>query len=112
MGGQALAEIIYGKVNPSAKLPITIPRHAGQIPCYYNHKFTHHWFPYATGNSSPLYHFGHGLRQTDFDISDIKLSSHKMSKDGKIKATVIVTNTGKTKEDEVVQMDIQEQFRQ
>ena len=112
MGGQALAEIIYGKVNPSAKLPITIPRHAGQIPCYYNHKFTHHWFPYATGDSSPLYHFGHGLSYTDFDISDIKLSSPEMSKEGKIIATVTVTNTGKMKGDEVVQMYIQDKFSQ
>ena len=112
MGGQALAEIIYGKVNPSAKLPITIPRHAGQIPCYYNHKFTHHWFPYATGDSSPLYPFGYGLSYTEFEISDILLSSPDMSKNSKITATVKVTNLGKMKGDEVVQMYIQDKFSQ
>lgn len=48
-GGQAVAEILYGKVNPEAKLPITIPRSAGQVQTYYNHKQTSKWFPYGTG---------------------------------------------------------------
>jgi beta-glucosidase len=107
-GGQAVAEILFGEVNPEGKLPVTIPRHAGQIQTYYNHKFTSKWFKYATGNSNPLFEFGYGLSYTSFDISSISLSAKEMQKNGNIKASVEITNTGKMAGSEVVQLYIRD----
>ncbi len=103
-GGQAVAEILFGKVNPEGKLPITIPRHSGQIHTYYSHKFTAKWFNYATGKSSPLYEFGYGLSYTDFNISPVTLSSKEMKSGEKLKATIDIVNTGKMAGSEVVQL--------
>lgn len=109
-GGQAVAEILFGKVNPEGKLPITIPRHSGQIQTYYNYKFTSKWFKYATGNSTPLYEFGYGLSYTKFDISPITLSGQTMGKNGKISATVNISNTGDMDGTEVVQLYIRDLY--
>lgn len=108
LGGQAIAEILYGKVNPSGKLPITVPRHSGQIPCYYNHKLTTQWFPYATGNSTVLYDFGYGLSYTTFTCNQLTLSSGTMKADGELKASVQLFNTGKVEGTEVVQLYIRD----
>lgn len=107
-GGQAIAEILYGKVNPEGKLPITIPRHAGQIQTYYNHKFTSKWFNYATGNSKPLFEFGYGLSYTTFDISQVTLSANVMQPGGTVKVSVDVANTGEVAGSEVVQLYIRD----
>lgn len=104
LGGQAVAEVLYGKVNPSGRMPISVPRHSGQIPVYYNHKFTHHWFPYATGNSSPLYEFGYGLGYTTFEYGEVELSAEEMARDGRLTASVCLTNTGSRSGTEVVQL--------
>mgnify|MGYP000952378595 CR=1 FL=1 len=109
-GGQALAEILYGKVNPSGKLPITIPRSTGQIQCMYNHKFTNHWFPYATGNSLPLYEFGYGLSYTTYKYENLKLSEATITPDKSVKVTVDVTNTGKMDGEETVQLYIRDEY--
>jgi beta-glucosidase len=109
-GGQAVAEILYGKVNPSAKLPVTIPRHSGQIQTYYNHRFTSQWFNYATGNSAPLYEFGYGLSYTTFSYSEPRLSADEIRTDGTLKITVDVTNTGKMEGTEIVQLYIRDCF--
>ena len=109
-GGQALAEILYGKVNPSGKLPITIPRSTGQIQCMYNHKFTNHWFPYATGNSLPLYEFGYGLSYTTYKYENLKLSEATTTPDKSVKVTVDVTNTGKMDGEETVQLYIRDEY--
>ncbi len=110
LGGQAVAEIIFGDVNPSGKLAITIPRHVGQIQTYYNHKFTSKWFRYATGNSTPLYEFGYGLGYADFKFEDAKLSKNEISKTESVELTVKVTNTGKVAGDEVVQLYVTDEF--
>ena len=104
LGGQAVAEVLYGRVNPSGRMPISVPRHSGQIPVYYNHKFTHHWFRYATGDSSPLYEFGYGLSYTTFEYGDVELSSATMAPDGQLTASVSLTNTGGVAGTEVVQL--------
>lgn len=109
-GGQAIAEIIFGDVNPSAKLPITIPRNSGQIQTYYNYKYTSKWFKYATGNSAPLYEFGYGLSYTTFKYGEVKLSKNEIKKDGFLTASVEVTNTGKVAGDEIVQLYITDQI--
>jgi beta-glucosidase len=110
LGGRAVAEILFGTVNPEAKLPITIPRHAGQIPVYYNHKFTSHWFKYATGNSAPLFAFGYGLSYTAFDITAPRLSSETIRTGGRVQVSVDVTNTGERAGSEVVQLYIRDSY--
>lgn len=107
-GGQAIAEILFGKVNPEGKLPITIPRSAGQIQIYYNYKQTSQWFKYGTGKSTPLYEFGYGLNYTTFEFSPITLTSDKMKPEGSIEASVQVRNTGKMTGTEVVQLYIRD----
>lgn len=108
LGGQAVAEILFGEVNPEGKLPITIPRHSGQIQTYYNYKFTSKWFDYAVGNSDPLFEFGYGLSYTSFDISPIALSAKTMKPDGSVRASVEVTNTGKVAGSELIQLYIRD----
>jgi beta-glucosidase len=70
-GGTALAEILFGLINPSGKLPLTYPRATGQIPVFYNYKPSSRPNPYADGgpdSNTPLYPFGHGLSYTTFDV--------------------------------------------
>jgi beta-glucosidase len=112
-GGNAVADILFGTVNPGAKLPVSFPRAVGQIPIYYNHentgrpadpdnKYTSKYLDLETG---PLYEFGHGLSYTTFRIDNLKLSStHMSSHGGKIQVSVKVTNTGSRAGDEVVQL--------
>ncbi|MCD7937499.1 MAG: glycoside hydrolase family 3 C-terminal domain-containing protein [Tannerellaceae bacterium] len=107
-GGQAIAEILFGEVNPEGKLPITIPRSAGQIQTYYNYKQTSKWFNYGTGKSTPLFEFGYGLNYSRFEFSPITLSANSMTPQGSITATVEVRNTGRVTGSEVVQMYIRD----
>lgn len=107
-GGQAIAEILYGKVNPSAKLAMTMPRSAGQISTWYNHKASAFFHPVVCGKSTPLYPFGYGLSYTTYKYSDLKLSASEMGKDGSLKATVNITNTGTRDGVEIAQMYIRD----
>jgi beta-glucosidase len=132
MAGPAIADLIFGDVVPSGKLPVTFPRGEGQIPIYYAHKMTGrpasaqnwtyindipvHAVQHSTGNTShtldygftPLYPFGFGLSYTTFAYSDIKLSSNEIAKDGSVKVTAVITNTGKVAGDEIVQLYIRD----
>lgn len=74
-GGKAIAEILTGKVNPSAKLAVTIPRHVGQTQMIYNHLPSAYFHPVVCGSSEPLYHFGYGLSYSRFEYSDLKVTS-------------------------------------
>ncbi len=103
-GGQAIAEIIYGKVNPSAKLAMTMPRSAGQISTWYNHKASAFFHPVVCGQSTPLYPFGYGLSYTTYKYSDLRLSAATVSPDDSLKATVTITNTGDRDGVEIAQM--------
>ncbi len=102
-GGQAVAEICVGKVNPSGKLPLSIPRNAGQIQTVYNHKPSHYVLNYILTETGPLFPFGYGLSYTTFEFREIALSKNIIEKGESIKATVKITNTGKVMGDEVVQ---------
>jgi len=117
--GHAIADVLFGDVNPSGKLSATFPQNVGQIPLYYNHKNTGRplpegkWFQkfrsnYLDVSNDPLYPFGFGLSYTQFSYGDIKLSSASMTSKQKIKATVTVTNTGDRDGKEVVQLYIRD----
>lgn len=108
--GQAVAEILFGQVNPSAKLAVTIPRSVGQVQMIYNHKPSQYFHPYAVKPSTPLWPFGHGLSYTTYQYSDLRLSAGEMAKDGTLTATVKVTNTGQRDGTEIVQLYIRDTF--
>jgi len=109
-GGQAIAEILYGKVNPSAKLAITIPRHVGQIQMIYNHKPSQYFHPVVINPSSPLYPFGYGLSYTTYQYGDITLSKSEIGKNETIKVSVPVTNIGSMAGVEIVQLYIRDEY--
>ena len=107
-GGQATAEILFGEINPSAKLPLTIPRSVGQLQMVYNHKPTMYIHKYNTEKKTPLHPFGFGLSYTKFKISEPSVSSTILSKDATVDVSVEVTNTGKMAGDEIVQLYIRD----
>jgi beta-glucosidase len=113
--GHAVADVVFGKVNPGGKLPVSFPRRLGQVPIYYNHELTGRpCNPDVKWNSrhrdipscSPLYVFGYGLSYTTFEVSNLQLSSSTVSRKGSLSASVTVTNTGSRTGDEVVQLYI------
>ena len=109
-GGTAVASIITGEVNPSAKLPVSIPRHAGQIQMIYNHKPSQYFHKYKDGLSTPLYPFGYGLSYTDFKFGQVQLSKDCINPDDSLIATIELTNTGKSIGTEVVQLYIRDEY--
>lgn len=97
-GGQAVAEVLSGRVNPSGKLPITIPQHAGQVPLYYYQTQSRYTTGYALGSSRaddrPAFCFGHGLSYTTFSCRDMSPSDTLLVSDKSLRVEVEVTNTG------------------
>jgi beta-glucosidase len=114
--GNAIADVLFGDVNPGGKLPVTFPRAVGQVPIYYNHKNTgrppdpnnKYTSKYLDVPVTPLYAFGHGLSYTEFKLSNLQLSAQSISSDGRLTASVEVENTGKRAGDEVVQLYIRD----
>ena len=104
--GNAFANILFGETCPSGKLTITYPSSVGQIPLYYNHKPSAQYFDYVTGKPLAIFPFGYGLSYSDFEYSNLRLSSDKMSKETSIDVKIDITNTGKVKADEIVQLYI------
>lgn len=110
--GNAIADVLFGKYNPSGKLPVSFPRLVGQEPLYYNQKNTGRptnpvdvtYSGYRDVEKDALFPFGYGLSYTTFEYGDLKLSSEEMDQNGKITATVTLTNTGKVSGKEVVQL--------
>ncbi len=94
-GGNAIAEVLFGDYNPSGRLPMSVPRHVGQLPVYYN-KPAPAAHDYVEMSAKPLYPFGYGLSYTTFEYSDLTVTG--------LDATFKVTNTGNHKGDEVVQL--------
>ncbi|MGA9759151.1 MAG: glycoside hydrolase family 3 C-terminal domain-containing protein, partial [Candidatus Sulfotelmatobacter sp.] len=111
-GGNAIADILFGDANPSAHLPVSWPRSAGQLPLYYNHNLTQN--PETSADfksrywdirSSPLYPFGYGLSYTTFSFDNLKVTPTART-GGTIEVSVDVTNTGSRTGDAVVQLYI------
>ena len=113
--GNAVADVLFGKVNPGGKLPVSFPRVLGQVPIYYNHEPTGRPCDVASKYVSryrdvaacdPLYPFGFGLSYTNFSVNNLRLSAQSVSKNGNVTATVDVTNIGARTGDDVVQLYI------
>ena len=107
-GGNAVADVLFGEFNPGGKLPLSVPRSVGQLPVFYNYKPTARR-GYIDSKKEPLYPFGWGLSYTTFKYDNLSLSPDEMDTRGKTKVTVAVTNTGKIKGDEVVQLYIRDE---
>lgn len=111
---EAIADVLFGDVNPSGKLPASFPRSVGQIPLYYNHKntgrplqgngFEKFRSNYLDVPNTPLYPFGYGLSYTVFEYGPLTLSADRMTADGSVEASVEVTNAGDRDGAEVVQL--------
>jgi beta-glucosidase len=110
LGGEALANIVSGKISPSGKLPVSVPRHAGQIQMIYNHKPSQYFHPYIDGPSTPLYSFGYGLSYSTFELSKPVLSKSIIDKSESIAVEVSVKNTGTKDATEVVQLYIRDLY--
>ena len=106
-GGQAIAEIILGKTEPSGRLPITFPRHAGQLPVYYNQIRGQHGNRYADLTQDPAFAFGEGLSYTTFEYGEPTITnvpeSGNFTEADTVHAEITLRNTGERKGTEVVQ---------
>lgn len=117
-GSDAICDVLFGDKVPSGKLSVSMPRNTGQEPLYYNYlptgrpvgedaeKFSKFQSNYLDVRNDPLYPFGYGLSYTTFEYGELHLSAKEMPKDGKVTATISVTNTGTRDADEVVQLYI------
>lgn len=107
--GHSVADVLFGEVSPSGKLPISIPRSAGHVPAYYNYKPTARR-GYLFDQVSALYPFGYGLRYTTFEYGEPQLESDRIGSDGSTQVRIEVTNTGDRAGKEVVQLYIRDEF--
>ncbi len=106
-GGHAVAEVLFGDVNPSGKLPISFPRSVGHLPVFYNHKPSARR-GYLLDDVSPLFAFGYGLSYTTFTLSNVRLEQDAIAPDGRTRALVEVKNTGDRAGAEVVQLYVRD----
>jgi beta-glucosidase len=105
--GHAVADVLFGKYNPGGKLPVSIARHVGQLPIYYNHKPTARR-GYLFETTRPLYPFGYGLSYTSFTLSAPRLADDSVRVGQNVRVAVDVTNTGRRTGDEVVQLYVRD----
>jgi len=105
--GRAVADVLFGDVNPGGKLPISIPRSVGHLPVFYNHKPSARR-GYLWDDVSPLFPFGFGLSYTTFKLANVRLAKRRISRQGSTRLRVDVTNTGQRAGSEVVQMYIRD----
>jgi beta-glucosidase len=110
-GGEAVADVLFGDHEPSGRLPITVPRHVGQLPVAYDHKPSKaYWLregwgkPYADMGPEPLWEFGHGLSYTRFVYSNLQVEPERVAPGGTVSVSVDVANAGKRAGREVVQL--------
>jgi beta-glucosidase len=111
-GGQAVAEVLFGVINPSGKSPLTIPRSVGQLQMVYNHKPSMYKHKYYNEKKTPLYWFGHGLSYTTFAYKNAKVTGDIADAKGQLTVTVDITNTGKIAGDDVAQLYIRDVISQ
>ena len=114
-GGEAVAEVLFGDTNPSGRLPVTVPRHAGQLPVAYNQpRSKQYWLKEGWGiryvdlEPTPLYPFGHGLSYTTFAYENLRLGATVIRPDGTLDVSVDVRNTGARPGKETVQLYVRD----
>ena len=108
-GGLAIADVIFGDYNPSGRLPVTIPRNVGQLPCYYNYKHSKANEidkSYTDISAKPLFEFGFGLSYTSFSYNNLIIAPRQTGPEGDVNISLEVTNTGSRSGSEVVQLYI------
>ncbi len=103
-GGRAIAELVFGLIEPSGRMPITVPRHVGQQPSFYNRVRGQHGDSYADLTQEPLFVFGEGLSYTTVEYSNLQIHTPQVGIDDEIQATVTLTNTGDRPALETVQV--------
>ncbi len=107
-GGNAIADVLFGDYNPSGKLPVTFPQVAGQIPRYYSHKpsgaRSQLWGDYTDLSTAPAFEFGHGLSYTSFQLTNLQIEPTKATRNGTVRITCDITNTGNRAGEEIVQL--------
>ena len=106
-GGYAAADVLFGDYNPAGRLPMTFPRHVGQLPLYYNFKTSGRRYEYTDMEFYPLYSFGYGLSYTNFQYSNLKTS---VNNDGSVTVQATVANVGTLAGDEVVQLYVTDMY--
>lgn len=106
-GGLATADVLFGDYNPAGRLPMTFPKHVGQLPLYYNFKTSGRRYNYADDDGYPLYRFGYGLSYTTFSYSGITATQQP---DGNVTVTATVSNTGQADGDEVAQLYVTDMY--
>jgi beta-glucosidase len=109
-GGEAVADILWGSVNPAGRLPITFPVSEGQLPLRYNHKPTGRGDDYLDQTGQPLFPFGFGLSYTTFDYRTLRITPDTIGANGTATVTCTIVNTGQRAGDEVVQLYIRDEL--
>ena len=113
-GGGAVAEILFGEINPGGKLPVTFPRSVGQVPINYNHKpsgMRSNWYvDYVDERATPLYPFGHGLSYTTFEYFDFSIERDQATLGEQVQISLRVLNAGAVPGDEVVQLYVRDEY--
>jgi len=112
LGGQAVAEVIYGQTNPSGKMPISVPYSVGHIQSIYNHKPSAYFKNYKDAPTRNLFEFGFGLSYSQFTFSDINISKAEIDENGKAIVSIKITNTSNIAGDEVIQLYINDEYSQ
>jgi len=107
-GGNAIADVLFGDYNPGGKLPVTFPKVTGQLPCYYHKTTLGTDAGFINVGNAPLFPFGHGLSYTTFNYSSLYSSSEKIKIGENLKVSLTITNSGKVRGDEVVQLYIKD----
>ena len=110
LGGQAVAEVLTGKVNPSGRLAVTVPRNVGQIQTVYNHKHSQYSRKFALSKSECLYPFGFGLSYSTFSYGEPAISRSEMTASESCTVSVSVRNDSSTDGTEVVQLYVRDEF--
>jgi beta-glucosidase len=108
-GGRALAEAIFGALNPSGKLTISVPKHVGQQPVYYNIVRGQHGDRYADLTQEPTFAFGFGLGYSRFEYGELRLEQERLTSGGTLRLSVSVRNTGKADGVEIVQLYVEDE---
>jgi beta-glucosidase len=107
-GGPAVADVLFGEVNPAGRLPITFPLSEGQLPLGYDHKPTGRGDDYRDLSGRPLFPFGYGLSYTTFEYSDLRITPDTIGSAGSVTVQATISNTGSRAGDEVVQLYLED----